>query len=105
MNHERTITRIMEKTFEEIQNEMKVYSYNDFQRVLSQIKTAKNRGMEYKGYAKLYQMLSESHIDFIETNDICYYEKLINDSIEKSFDEEQVVKGILHILFKLIIRA
>lgn len=30
MNHERTITRIMEKTFEEIQNEMKVYSYNDF---------------------------------------------------------------------------
>ena len=39
MNHERTITRIMEKTFEEIQNEMKVYSYNDFQRVLSQIKT------------------------------------------------------------------
>lgn len=100
MNHERTITRIMEKTFEEIQNEMIVYSYNDFQRVLSQIKTAKNRGMEYKGYAKLYQMLSESHIDFIETNDICYYEKLINDSIEKSFDEEQVVKGILHILFK-----
>ena len=53
MNHERTITRIMEKTFEEIQNEMKVYSYNDFQKVLSQIKTAKNRGMEYKGYAKI----------------------------------------------------
>ena len=43
MNHERTITRIMEKTFEEIQNEMKVYSYNDFQKVLSQIKTAKNK--------------------------------------------------------------
>ena len=83
MNHERTITRIMEKTFEEIQNEMKVYSYNDFQKVLSQIKTAKNRGMEYKGYAKLYQMLSESHIDFIETNDIFEYPQSTGNDLRK----------------------
>lgn len=95
-------TEALGSVFGEFEKEFdNYYCRSDFQKALKGLKSNRYQSKRPEKLSQLYKLFDAFQIDYLVNKDDAYYEKLVQDNIEKLvYDRDEIVNRILYKLYQ-----